>query len=169
VAELAGVGPTTVKQVKKVKKEAPDKFEEIAQGKTTAKKALKGIKKTPKKGANAASTSEQDPIGTTLNQGKGLGSVPDVQTSSCPQVKERPVFKVGDVLYVLTTRYGRAPTITQLKVKRIDKDDYICTDGRSGKGKRVLKHQAETLETAKLEWESSVKELIEDKQQKWKS
>jgi hypothetical protein len=41
IADLAGVGATTVKQVKQVKEKAPDKFEEVAQGKTTAKKALK--------------------------------------------------------------------------------------------------------------------------------
>ncbi len=45
VAKMANVGTTTMKQVKQLEKEAPDKFEEVAKGKTTAKKALKEVKK----------------------------------------------------------------------------------------------------------------------------
>ncbi len=49
VGELAGVGPTTMKGVTKLKKEAPDKFEEVAAGKKTVKKALKEVKKAKPK------------------------------------------------------------------------------------------------------------------------
>jgi hypothetical protein len=45
VAKMAQVGATTVKQVKKLEKEAPEKFEEVAQGKTSAKKALKEVQR----------------------------------------------------------------------------------------------------------------------------
>jgi hypothetical protein len=44
IGKLAGVGGTTVKQVQRVKREAPEQFEEVARGRTTAKKALKGLK-----------------------------------------------------------------------------------------------------------------------------
>jgi hypothetical protein len=60
VGKLTGVGPTTVKLVKKVKKEAPDKFEQIVQGKLTAKKALKVNKKQQTKGVIAATDLHQD-------------------------------------------------------------------------------------------------------------
>jgi hypothetical protein len=61
VAKMAQVGTTTVKQVKKLEKEAPDKFEEVAQGKTSAKKALKEVKEKKrtqpsKKGKTATET-----------------------------------------------------------------------------------------------------------------
>lgn len=41
---MAGVGATTVKQGQKLKKEDPEKFEEVVQGKNTTKKALKEVK-----------------------------------------------------------------------------------------------------------------------------
>lgn len=45
VAGLAGVGATTVKQVQRLQKNSPEKFREVAEGKTTVKKALKTVKK----------------------------------------------------------------------------------------------------------------------------
>jgi len=44
VAKMAQVGTTTVKQVKKLEMEAPDKFEAVAEGTTSAKKALKEVR-----------------------------------------------------------------------------------------------------------------------------
>jgi hypothetical protein len=57
VAKMAQVGTTTVKQVKKLEKEAPDKFEEVAQGKTSAKKALKEVQR--KKRTQAGKTGKR--------------------------------------------------------------------------------------------------------------
>lgn len=48
IAEMAGVGVTTVKQVKRLQDQEPKKFEEVAQGKTTVKKALKEASKVKK-------------------------------------------------------------------------------------------------------------------------
>jgi hypothetical protein len=52
VAKMAQVGTTTVKQVKQLEKVAPDKFEEVAEGKTSAKKALREVKEKKKARAN---------------------------------------------------------------------------------------------------------------------
>jgi hypothetical protein len=41
IGQLAGVGPTTVKGVRRLKEKAPDQFKEVVQGKKTVKKALK--------------------------------------------------------------------------------------------------------------------------------
>ena len=61
IGELAGgVGATTVKEVTKLEKEAPDKFEEVAQGKTSAKKALKEVKERKRtQTANKAKTTKK--------------------------------------------------------------------------------------------------------------
>jgi hypothetical protein len=62
---LAGVGQTAVKQVQKLRKEAPAKFEEVAKGKISAKKALQLVKQEKQKAA--ANTAPSD----TENSVKG--------------------------------------------------------------------------------------------------
>jgi hypothetical protein len=51
IGKLAGVGQTAVKQVQKLRKEAPAKFEEVAKGKISAKKALQLVKQEKQKAA----------------------------------------------------------------------------------------------------------------------
>jgi hypothetical protein len=57
VAEMAQVGTTTVKQVKRLEKEAPEKFEEVAKGKKRVKEALKEVNE--KKNARTSKNRKQ--------------------------------------------------------------------------------------------------------------
>ena len=47
IGEVAGVGATTMKQVKRLKDQAPDQFKAVAQGRTTVKKAIKKLGPKP--------------------------------------------------------------------------------------------------------------------------
>ncbi len=76
---------------------------------------------------------------------------------------EKPAFKVGDAVFVLTASLGPAPSIKEWKITRVRKDGYICTDGTGARGKLIARHEAETRERAEREWEAKLKELIEDK------
>jgi hypothetical protein len=98
VADLAGVGATTVKQVQKVQKESPEQFEEVAQGKTTVKKAISKIKeKKAPQSEKANSPSASFKVGDTIYQIEGYR--PDVAGS---------------------------PRLVKLVVKSIKKDVLVC-------------------------------------------
>jgi hypothetical protein len=75
IAKLAGVGPTTVKTVTKLKEEAPEKFEEVAQGKTSAKKAVQSLPKKSKKGKPGTKAKEEQVKGGKPKKEEVLGMV----------------------------------------------------------------------------------------------
>jgi hypothetical protein len=101
VAQLAGVGATTVKQVQKLKKEAPEKFEEVAQGKTTVKKALKAVKKAspPKQKAAPAKPKE-------IKAGDA-------------------VFQIA-----IPAEWSAVPSVAEQTIKAVAAKNYVCADGR---------------------------------------
>jgi hypothetical protein len=74
IGKLADVGPTTMKQVQRLKKEAPEKFEEVAAGKTTAKKALKRMKK--EKAAGSGKDKKRTAASEQQQRKKGRGGEP---------------------------------------------------------------------------------------------
>lgn len=133
IAQMAGTGATTIKQVKRLQAEAPDKFEEVAQGKTTAKKALREIK-------------------------KARGQEPPERNGQKPQ--SAPEFKPSDLIYVVESIGHSTPQIHEWKVTSVKDDGYICTDGRRAKGKRIVKRYALTLNQAKQEWKRELQEKI---------
>jgi len=111
-----------VKQVTKVQKEDPEQFEQIAKGKTTAKKALKVIKKK-----NQEATAKA----TKAKGKKGEEVAP------------------GDLVYTVESYHPKtagSPRIVALEVRSVDKDVY----GLVG-GKRLRKTEVFTLEEAKAE------------------
>lgn len=102
IASMAGVGPTTVKQVQRLKKESPDKFDDVAQGKTTVKKALKEVKKTapqPKK--------------------------------KTPPAKPKEI-KAGDTAFQIATpdEWRAVPSVVERKIKAVTAKNLLSTDGR---------------------------------------
>jgi hypothetical protein len=130
VAKLAGVGPTTVKTVLKLRKEAPEKFEEVAQGKTTAKKALKEVKKTapqpPKKKADVAKPKE---------------------------------IKAGDTVFqvVVPAEWSAVPTVVERTIKTVTSKNFLCTDKRRIKKSEKL---FVSLDDAKKEWRVVMDEQV---------
>jgi hypothetical protein len=133
VADLAGVGATTVKQAQKLQKEAPEKLEEVAQGKKTAKKALSEIK-----GKEAQSQKGQKTGG---KEGKA----------------KPPSFKPGDTIYQIEDYrpdVAGSPRLLKLTVKSIKKGVLLC-----GK-KRVPIKNALTLDAAKEQWKARINSLV---------
>lgn len=139
VADLAGVGATTVKQAQKLQKEAPEKFDEVAQGKTTAKKALGEIKGQKE----AQGQKEQGPKGAKVGGKEG-------------KVKP-PSFKPGDTIYQIEEYrpdVAGSPRLLKLTVKSIKKGVLLC-----GK-KRVPIKNALTLDAAKEQWKARINTLV---------
>jgi hypothetical protein len=138
VADLAGVGATTVKQARKLQKEAPEKFEEVAQGKTTAKKALSEIK-----GQKEVKGQKEAKVGGKEGKAKP------------------PSFKPGDMIYQIEDYrpdVAGSPRLLKLTVKSIKKGVLLC-----GK-KRVRITDALTLDAAKEEWKARINTLISNLQ-----
>ena len=117
-AEMAGVGETTVKVVKKMKKEDPKEFEKLAQGKTTAKKALAKTK-----------TSEPSKVG-------GSSSVSPKSNKDNPAPDEAKLLadtKVGDKVFTIrkyTFGEGDLYLIKRI-VKKIEGHRFHFEDGQS--------------------------------------
>lgn len=137
IGGLVGVGSTTVKAVKKLKKEAPDKFEEVAKGKTSAKKAVKEI--TEKKKAAA-------------------------QKKAPAKSKTATEFKAGDKLYRLEpyqpAHAAEGPHLRELVVEALKGNVYVCKGGEN-----VPKSEAFTLDEAKLERKERIQKLITERQE----
>ena len=83
IGNVAGVGATTVKTVASVQKADPAKFEELVQGKTTAKKALKDIKKGKK--AKPESIPKPDAKDPEAEDAVGEGESNTNDRLSCPE------------------------------------------------------------------------------------
>ena len=81
IADMAGVGATTVKQVKRLKDRAPDEFDKVLQGKTTVKKALgSGTKRKGPATAGGKPTTPSDcPVAG--GQGGSTGDGPAVSSA----------------------------------------------------------------------------------------
>jgi hypothetical protein len=94
VAKIAGVGSTTVKQVKK--------FKEVVEGKTTAKKALKEVKKT---------------------------APPPAKKKAAPA--ESKEVKVGDTLFqiIFHSAWSEAPALSEWTIKHVTAKNYVRADG----------------------------------------
>ena len=134
IGKLAGgVGPTAVKQVQKLKKEAPDLFEQVAQGKKSAKKALLEAKQRKKEAAAKAT-------GAKAEQGLELAS--------------------GDLVYKVDAYHPKvagSPKVIAFEVRSVDKEAYVCTGG-----KRLRKSETFTLEGAKAERVKRIQKEIAD-------
>jgi hypothetical protein len=145
VADLAGVGATTVKQVQKLQKEAPEKFEEVFQGKTTAKKALKEVK-----GQKGAKGQKDQKVG-----GKGAKAQPASAS-----------FKPGDTIYRIEgyrPDVAGSPRLLKLTLKSVKKRALFVG------AERVPTSEAFTLGAAKEERKSRIKGLIAALQEALKS
>lgn len=69
IGELAGTGATTMKGMTRLQKEAPDKFKEVAEGKTSLKEALASLpkkNKKPKAGKGKAAKAGKLPVAEAL-------------------------------------------------------------------------------------------------------
>jgi hypothetical protein len=140
IAQMAGTGATTVKQVQRLKSEGPEEFENVVQGKKSAKKALKAIQKSPNHGA------------------------PKIDEENQP----KPEFQPGDFVFVLESLGRSIPQIQEWKVVSANDSSYIVTDGRRGKGKRIERFRALTLAQATQEWKAELLDKIDTEEESLK-
>jgi hypothetical protein len=123
VAALAGVGATTIKLLKKLQKDAPDQFEAVAQGRITAKKALKDVEQGKKGGAAVQQGEGKQGHDKGSEANKGLN-----ETGQQPR-KELQVGP-GDPVYEVERVAGR-PTIIQWEVRTVDRHSAMKSAVRS--------------------------------------
>ena len=140
IADSAGVGETTVKGVKNVKENAPEKFEEIVQGKKTVKQAKQEIKDEKKQEFLAKN---------------GLEQKDEVQVAGC-SVKDTATepIKVGDVLYTFDLT---KPSIFRFTVSCINLDEYLSESDQSFSLDLTFYRTQKDAEAA---WKSQLKEKI---------
>ena len=118
LAEMAGVGETTVKVVKKLKSNAPKEFEKLVQGQTTAKKALEKTK-----------TSERSKVG-------GASSVSPKSNKDNPAPGEPNLLayaKAGDKVFTIRDyKFGEGDLYLKERiVKKIEGHRFHFEDGQS--------------------------------------
>jgi hypothetical protein len=133
VGKFAGVGATAVKQVQKLQKEAPDLFEQVRQGKISAKKALQEAKRRKEEAAAEAAEAKAK---------KGLKLGP------------------GDLVYKVEAYHPKvagSPKIIESEVRSVDKEAFACAGG-----KRLHKTEAFTLDGAKAERIKRIQKEIAD-------
>jgi hypothetical protein len=149
VAGLAGVGATTIKLLKKLQKDAPDQFEAVAEGRVTAKKALKEVEQ----GEEAVQQGEG-------KQGDDKSSEADKGLSETGQ-QPRKELQVGpgDPVYEVERVAGR-PTLIRWEVRSVDTHSFLCVGN-----KRLHRPDAFTLEEAKAERLKRLRDEITDLKQ----
>jgi hypothetical protein len=130
----------------------------------------KGTKRGGKTKAQAPTPPVQDnddPIGEGEPIGdNGISTKEDEEneepTTQTPQ--EKPTFKVGDHIYIVTTSLHYSPSIKEWKISTIKKDgSFLCSDGEASKRTCFFPYQAETRQSAEQRWKTEIKELIADK------
>ena len=148
-AKMIGVGTTVIKAVKKLKTESPDKFDDLVQGKTTAKKSLEEIKLAK---ANLA-VGDGDPV--TTNDAR------DEPAKQTPANRNIGQFKVGDVIYEFDPgEESSFPCIGRVKINSLSKTYYLT------KGEHKFRRDSpllfENLKDVKGEWKACIQERIAD-------
>ncbi len=116
VGKLAGVGATTVKQVKRLREAAPERFEEVAQGRKTVKKALKEVQTEEVPSATALRGGAS---GKALKAGDTFYCVGPISPSGDCPLQKHIVKAVDGVVYVTVggKRILRKQAVTLEKAK----------------------------------------------------
>ena len=166
IGQLAGAGSTTVKLVKKVKAASPDKFDEIAQGKTTVKKALASIQKAETTEAPATLQFSESPEAEIDDDSEDEDEEwEEAYEPIVPQPKTD--FKTGQVIYQVHVSglSGFSYSIRTYTITKVTEKSYLTKRGRVSR----CDYQYELYgseEEAKDRWVALANRTIADLQEK---
>ena len=138
VAQMAGVGETTIKNAKRLKDKAPEKLDEVAEGKKSIQQAEKELEE-----ADRLKTPPKD------------GSTKNGETQAPKEKAKDEPFNIGDVIY--SVDLDRGLSICRFTVQAIEDDCCFNKDNEPFPGD-LFRDQKE----AEKYWRSQIQKKLKD-------